>query len=452
VFDEGVAHDYFQKHADGSLYVGEVWPGKSVFVDYTKADARTWWGQLHQAYTDVGLAGIWNDMNEPADFTDQTGGTWADVVCDDRGTQSRHDKNRNVFALLEAQATYDGMLALKPQERPFIVTRAGFSGIQRYASVWTGDNNSTWDHLALTIPMFTSMGLSGVSFVGADIGGFMARGSGELLARWYQSAFLSPFCRNHKCVDSYDQEPWRFGSMYEDIIRRYLKLRYRLLPYLYTCMEESSRTGMPVLRPLVLQYQGDDNTYNLDDEFMVGSDLLLAPVLQEGADRRRVYLPKGWWYDFWTDRVVEGPTLLSVDAPLDVCPIFVRGGAILPTGPDQQHTGEKPLDPLSWRVYPDADGHAVGTLYEDEGQGFDYRQGAFRRSKLTCHASEAGYRLALEVQKDGYTPPRRWSEVLLPSSATVLELRLNDEPQPSSQGTSFQEPSGSFHLTIKSMV
>ncbi|HEY8412524.1 MAG TPA: TIM-barrel domain-containing protein, partial [Pyrinomonadaceae bacterium] len=239
VFEQGLEKNYFQRRGNGDLFVPRVWPGDSVFVDYTLPEARRWWGDLHRAYTDNGIAGIWNDMNEPADFIDQTGKNQLDVVSYDNGERTTHAKNRNIFALLMAQATYEGLERLRPEQRPYVITRAGYSGIQRWATMWTGDTNSTWEALQLNIPMFTTLGLSGEPFVGSDIGGFIGRGNGELLVRSYQIGFLAPFCRNHKVADGYDQEPWRFGKYYEDIIRKYLKLRYELLPFLYTTLEEA---------------------------------------------------------------------------------------------------------------------------------------------------------------------------------------------------------------------
>ncbi|MDQ5844165.1 MAG: DUF4968 domain-containing protein, partial [Acidobacteriota bacterium] len=299
VFDTGLEKNYFQRRANGDLFIPKVWPGESVFVDYTLPAAREWWGGLHRAYTDNGVAGIWTDMNEPSDFVDQTGKNQLDVVSYDEGEKSTHAKNRNVFALLMARATYEGLERLQPNQRPYVITRAAYAGIQRYSTMWTGDTNSTWEALALNIPMFTTLGLSGEPFVGSDVGGFIGRGNGELLVRAYQVSFLAPFCRNHKVIDGYDQEPWRFGKYYEDIIRKYLKLRYQLLPFLYTTLEEAHQTGVPLFRPLVLNYQDDPNTYNLDDEFMIGNDLLVAPIVKPDVTRRLVYLPKGTWYDYW---------------------------------------------------------------------------------------------------------------------------------------------------------
>nr|MDQ3817300.1 DUF4968 domain-containing protein [Acidobacteriota bacterium] len=212
VFNQGSEKDFFQKRQNGQLFVPKVWPGDSVFVDFTLEEARKWWGDLHRAYTDNGVAGIWNDMNEPSDFVDQTGKNQLDVVSYDEGENSTHAKNRNVFALLEARATYEGLERLQPDKRPYVITRAGYAGIQRYSTMWTGDTTSTWEALALSIPMFQTLGLSGETFVGSDVGGFMGRGGGELLVRAYQVSFLAPFCRNHKVIDGYDQEPWRFGK------------------------------------------------------------------------------------------------------------------------------------------------------------------------------------------------------------------------------------------------
>src|SRR6185503_8609525 len=352
-FDQGLEKNFFQRRRNGDLFVPRVWPGDSVFVDFTLPEARKWWGDLHRAYLDNGIAGIWNDMNEPSDFIDQTGKNQIDVVSNDEGEQSTHAKNRNVFALLMARATYEGLERLRPNQRPYVITRAAYAGIQRYSTMWTGDTNSTWEALAMNIPMFTSLGLSGEPFIGSDVGGFMGRGSGELLTRAYQVSFLAPFCRNHKVIDGYDQEPWRFGKYYEDIIRRYLKLRYQLLPFLYTTLEEAHQTGTPLFRPLVLNYQDDPNTYNLDDEFMIGNDLLVAPVVKPDVTRRLVYLPKGTWYDFWTNKKYEGGTMLIAEAPLETVPMFVRGGAIIPIAPEMNYTGEKPQDPITFNIYPD---------------------------------------------------------------------------------------------------
>jgi alpha-glucosidase len=406
VFNEGVAKNYFQKRKSGQLFVPRVWPGESVFVDYTLPDARRWWGDLHRAYTDFGVAGIWTDMNEPSDFVDQTGKNQIDVISYDEGENSTHAKNRNVFALLMARATYEGLERLQPEKRPFVITRAAYAGVQRYATMWTGDTNSTWDALALSLPMFQSLGLSGEPFVGSDVGGFIGRGNGELLTRSYQVGFLAPFFRNHKVIDGYDQEPWRFGKYYEDIIRKYLKLRYELLPFIYTTLEEAHRTGVPLFRPLVLNFQDDPNTYNLDDQFMVGEALMVAPILSPGVTERLVYLPKGTWYDYWTTKKYEGGTMIRVEAPLDTVPMFVRGGSIIAKAPAMNFVNEKPWDPISFEIYPDDNGSAQTELYEDDGLSPDYKKGEYRRTDVSVSRTRQGSQVSMKF--DGqYNPGKR---------------------------------------------
>jgi alpha-glucosidase len=425
VFNQGIEKNYFQKRQTGQLFIPHVWPGESAFVDFTLPDARRWWGDLHRAYTENGVAGIWNDMNEPSDFVDQTGKNQMDVVSYDEGENSTHAKNRNVFALLMARATYEGLERLEPNKRPYVITRAAYAGIQRYSTMWTGDTNSTWETLALSIPIFQTLGLSGETFVGSDVGGFIGRGNGELLARSYEVSFLAPFCRNHKVIDGYDQEPWRFGKYYEDIIRKYLKLRYRLLPFLYTTLEEAHRTGVPLFRPLVLNYQDDANTYNLDDEFMVGSDLLVAPILQPNQTSRMVYLPSGVWYDLHGGKKYSGGTMIRVDAPLEVVPLFMRGGSIIPEGPEMNHVGEKPFDPLTFYIHPDEQGRAATTLYEDDGTSPAYKRGISRRTRVTVSPSDKGFEITVGASEGSYQTGARKFLFVAPFDAPVREVTLD---------------------------
>ena len=427
VFEEGLKNNYFQRRKNGDLFVPRVWPGDSVFVDYTLPDARAWWGQLHRAYVDHGVDGIWTDMNEPSDFVDQTGKNQMDVVSYDEGEKSTHAKNRNVFALLMARATYEGLERLQPDRRPYVITRAAYAGIQRYSTMWTGDSNSTWEALALSIPMFQSLGLSGEPFVGSDVGGFQAqRSNGELLVRSYQVSFLAPFCRNHKVIDGYDQEPWRFGRYYEDIIRKYLKLRYELLPFLYTTLEEAHRTGVPVFRPLLLNYQGDDNTYNLDDQFMIGTDLLVAPVLRPGQTRRLVYLPQGDWYDYWTNKKQAGGTMIEIEAPLETVPMFVRAGAIIPKGPVMSYVGEKPSAP-QFVIYPDEKGNAETTLYEDDGLSPAYKKGVFRRTRVRLSKDAGRLILKVDAPEGTFQPGSRTLEFSLPLTVSPVSISVDGD-------------------------
>ena len=407
VFNQGLAKDYFLKRKDGKLWIGKVWPGDAVYTDYTMEAAARWWGDLHRAYTDHGVAGVWNDMNEPSDFVDQTGKTQMDVITYDGGANSPYAENRNVFALNEARATFEGLQRLRPDGRPYVITRAGYAGIQRYSTMWTGDNTATWDALALSIPMFESLGLSGEPFLGADVGGFIGRTDAELMTRWYEVGFLTPFCRNHAQIDSYDHEPWRFGRYYEAIIRNYLKLRYRLLPFLYTVLEEAHRTGVPIFRPLLLEYQNDANTLTIDDQFMVGDALLAAPILRPGLTGRLVYLPEGRWYDYWTGKQVTGSAMIHVEAPLEKVPLFVRGGTIIPLGPEMNYVGERATDPLTFTIYPDARGQAGLSLYEDDGVSPTYQNGVVRRTTVSYRASAAGAEINVSAPEGSYQPGAR---------------------------------------------
>src|SRR5579862_2602343 len=425
VFNQGLAKDYFLKRKDGNLWIGAVWPGKAVYTDFTLDAAARWWGDLHRAYLDHGVAGIWNDMNEPSDFLDQTGRTQMDVITYDGDTRSPYAANRNVFALNEARATYEGLVRLRPNDRPYVITRAGYAGIQRYSTMWTGDNTATWDAMALSIPMFETLGLSGEPFVGADAGGFIGRTNPELLARWYEIAFLTPFCRNHAQRDAYDHEPWRFGSYYEDIIRKYLKLRYRLLPFLYTVLEDAHRTGVPMFRPLLLNFQNEANTLSIDDEFMVGADLLVAPILAPGMTERLVYLPEGTWSDYWTGHQLTGGRTVHAAAPLETVPLFVRGGAIIPSGPDMNYVGEKPTSPLTFTIYPDAQDKAQTSLYEDDRVSPAYTNGVLRRTNITYAAGA----IDVSAPTGTYQPGPR-SFVFLKRTGGGAPVQRSDDGRP----------------------
>ena len=423
VFDEGLQRGLFVKRRSGELMVGKVWPGLSVLVDYTREDARRWWGDLHKVLVDAGVDGIWNDMNEPADFIDGSGEKYMDGVFDD----GPYVKNRNVFALLMGRATYEGLQRLRPDRRPYVITRAGYAGIQRYATMWTGDNVASWDSLSLTIPMLLNVGISGEAFAGADIGGFMRRGSGELLARWYQVAFLAPFCRNHKTCDAYDQEPWRFGQPYEDIIRRYLKLRYRFLPYLYACLDEAHRTGLPIMRPLFMADPDDAGLASVDDCFMVGDGVLVAPVLLPGQTSRRVYLPRGTWYDWWSGARIEGGQSVTVAAPLETVPMFAQGGAMVPLGPAMNHVDEKPTTCIDVEVFADASGAATGRLYDDDGVSPACDKGVSRTVRMRAARDGSGYKITVEPARGPYRIAPRILHFRVHAEGRLLEAECPDD-------------------------
>lgn len=409
-YDRGLAGDMFVKNPDGSAYVGVVWPGESVFPDFTLTRAREFWGSLYKDFVDMGISGFWNDMNEPAIFQRADKTMPLDTVHRlDDGTTKDHRAIHNVFGMQNARATYEGLLKLRPNQRPFVLTRAGYAGTQRYAATWTGDNSSTWNHYRMTVPMLLGLGLSGYALVGNDVGGFAGSPTANLLTRWHQIAVFTPMYRNHTMKGSRDQEPWVHGPEHEAIRRRYIELRYQLLPYIYTVAEETARTGLPMMRPLFLEYPENQSTWGNEQQFLFGRDLLIAADLSESVDDYEFALPGAGWYDYWTGKRVQGkqvetnittpewvraaaPAVVTLSPRLEEMPVFVRAGAIFAQQPIVQHTGEKPNGPLELRVYPGDD--CSGSLYWDDGITFDYQKGEFLRVKYSCSSSSVAARPA----------------------------------------------------------
>jgi alpha-glucosidase len=383
VYAQGKQEDAFCKYPDGKPFVGPVWPGACCFPDFTSARVRAWWGALYRDLVDLGVDGFWNDMNEPA-IISTPGDTLPDVVQHEwEGQGSDHRTAHNVYGMQMARASVEGLTALRPGERPLLISRSMWAGAQRFAMHWLGDNYSDWDSLRNTVPLVLNMGLSGVAFTGPDTGGFVGTPSGELLARWNQLSAFTPFFRNHTASGTKDQEPWAFGDECERISRQFIELRYHLLPYLYTAFWQSAQRGIPIMRPLVLAFQDDPHVTGIDDQFMLGDAFLVAPVLESGCRSRRVYIPRGRWYDFWTGTLTAGPQITRVEAPLDRMPLLVRAGAAVPAWPAMLHTAEKPVDQLILHVYP---GDGQSSLYQDDGHSDAFEQGHCSVTQFTCRA------------------------------------------------------------------
>lgn len=390
--DEGVEKGYFVTDKDGEVYVNAVWPGDSHFPDFGREEVREWWANNHKVLTDLGVGGIWNDMNEPASFHGELPG---DVVFYDEDRKTNHAEMHNVYGHLMSKATYTG---LKEQtgKRPFVITRACYAGSQKYTTVWTGDNQSLWHHLQMVIPQLCNLGMSGFTFCGTDIGGFGADTTPELLCRWIQAAMFSPLFRNHAAKGTKDQEPWRFSKEVADINRKYIELRYKFLPYIYDLFYKGETTGLPVMRPLVLHYPNDPEVRNLNSEFLAGESILVAPVLEQGVTKRMVYLPEGTWYDYWTGEKIEGKQYILADAPIDVCPIYIKGGRIIPTYEVVQYVGEKPYNKLELLVTP---GVGEYTHFQDNGEDYAYKNGEYNLYRFTTN--EAG-EVTKEMVHEGY--------------------------------------------------
>jgi alpha-glucosidase len=439
-YDSGIAQDRFVHNPDGSVYSGRVWPGDSVFPDFTQQATRAWWGTLYRDFVQIGIDGFWNDMNEPAIFVTKTKTMPEDVQhrIDEPGFRSRtatHAEIHNVYGMENARATAEGLLTLRPNERPFVLTRAAYAGSQRYAATWTGDNSSSWNHLRLTTFMLKNLGLSGFSFAGADVGGFAGNPSPELLTKWIEIAAFQPIDRDHTEKGTADQEVWVHGPEQEAIRRRFIEERYRLLPYLYTTAEENMRSGLPIVRPLFLEFPDalpDKHPMDIDpltaNEFLVGPDLLIAPPpIIEQTVAYAVQLPSAGWYDYWTGKRVEGKTVVSaatgvqpesgvvsqvtavtVTPQLAELPVYVRPGTILPYAPLTQSTRQQPSGALTLRVYPGPD--CRGSFYLDDGHSFAYRQGAFLRMQFSCETrSDGGLALRLGAHEGTYSP--WWSQL-----------------------------------------
>lgn len=385
VYDEGVEQGHFAKAADGSIYEGAVWPGPSVFPDFTQEKTRQWWGEKIKIMTDAGIRGIWNDMNEPANFT-------GELPDDVKFSAGNHDEIHNIYGHLMAKATYDGLLKADGR-RPFVLTRACCAGSQKFCSGWTGDNHSMWQHLQLSLTQMMNLGLSGMYNVGSDVGGFGSDTTPELLVRWCQLGAISPFFRNHYAKGTRNQELFAFDQATMDACRKALDLRYHLLPYLYDIAHEE----MPILRPLVLEFPEDPMCRELTDQCMLGDRLLAAPVMTPGVTARAVYLPKGVWYDYYTGKRYTGGKYILADAPADRMPLFAKAGAAIPVSAGKPQSVED-ITEVVLEVFP-GNGRYVHNM--DDGETLAYREGVIRKIEVCVR----GHKVTQKVTADGYPGP-----------------------------------------------
>ena len=413
IYEEGKKNDYFAVKQDGEIYTNAVWPGEAAYPDFGRTKVRQWWIEKEKRLVDYGFRGIWNDMNEPAGFD---GEIPSDIIFCDEDKKSTHAQMHNVYGHLMSKAAYEG-LQKHDKKRPFVITRACYAGSQRYTSTWTGDNHSIWTHLQMAIPQLCNLGMSGMGFSGTDIGGFGSDATSELLIRWMQLGCFSPLCRNHSSKVGIYQEPWQFDENTCQIYKKFVELRYRLLPYIYDCFCNMGKTGIPVMRPVVMEYEDDPNTWELNDEFMLGDRILISPVITQGSRKKMVYLPKGDWIDYETGEMMTGPVYFIKNAPLDVCPIYVKAGTILPNYPVQQYVGEKEIEELILHVYP---GTGNYFHYQDDGETFNYRQGIYNLYHFSISENEEFHmQRMLAGYKKGYTALR----IIYKDSETVVPLQ-----------------------------
>jgi alpha-glucosidase len=442
VYQQGMEEDYFCRYKDGKLFEGNVWPGACVFPDFSESRVRTWWGNLYQGLLDQGVEGVWNDMNEPAltnmMIVDEPVPTLESNTMPDNvlhraggdqpegpdGPSELHKFFHNAYGMQMARASYEGLQRLWPGSRPFVLTRSGTGGVQRYAAIWTGDNWSRWEDILMAIPMCLNIGMSGIAFVGVDIGGFWEACNGELLVRFAQLGALLPFCRNHSAKDNPDQEPWTFGEPFESAYRTAIETRYRLLPYLYSLFHQAATSGAPVIRPLYYHYPQDEQAISVEDEFLVGDTLLSAPIYQEGVISKSVYLPEGIWLDYWSGAEYPGAGWSDIEASLEHWPLFIRGNSILPSGPVMQFTGQYPTDPLTFTCYMAIDGLASYTLYEDDGSTLTYQSGTFAQTSISCRVLEDFVTVEIEEQFNNYRPQREEYAIIIHVGGKTLQQKV----------------------------
>lgn len=408
VYKQGVLEKHFCRRLEGDIFFGEVWPGISAFPDFSDSRTAEWWGNLHKYYTDLGIQGIWNDMNEPAVFNESKTMD-LDVMHSGNGQLVTHEEYHNLYGMMMSKATYEGLAKHMGGERPFVLTRAGYAGIQRYAAVWTGDNRSFWEHMAMAMPMVLNMGLSGLAFSGPDIGGFAHHTSAQLLVRWTQMGVFFPYCRNHSSIGTLRQEPWSFGEEVEGILRKFIGLRYRWMPHLYNLFHEAEITGLPVIRPLVLEYPRDPHVTNLCDQFLLGENVLIAPVYRPDTDHRCVYLPEGRWIDYWDGELHEGGRYILAAAPLRIMPMYVKAGTFVFEGPLKQYALEDAGDMLIVHLYGaevQSGFSALSTLYEDDGHSFSYKKGHYAEISVQATGEGNGLRLSWSYTVREYVPVR----------------------------------------------
>ncbi len=368
VDDQGTAGDYWVKDSEGKPYVGNVWPGPCHFPDFTREEVRTWWATLYKDYMATGIDGVWNDMNEPSVF----GGPGGTMPVDNRHEMGSHLRFHNIFGLNMVRASRQGLLLANPNKRPFILSRSNFLGGHRYAATWTGDNLSSIDQMKLSVPMSLTLGLSGQPFNGPDIGGFCENVNAELLAQWTAMGVYFPFVRNHTIDGSVDQEPWAFGEEVLNSCRTAIERRYMLMPYVYTAFREASINGMPVMRPLFMADPKDRALRSEDQAFLLGGDLMITPRWAENVAQPH----NGSW------QIVNLSSMSSFHDDLHQAELRQRPGSIIPMAQLAQSTAELRTDSLTLLVCLDTDGKACGLVYEDEGDGFSYRDGNYLLSRF----------------------------------------------------------------------
>ncbi|NNF20646.1 MAG: DUF4968 domain-containing protein [Saprospiraceae bacterium] len=430
VFKEAFEKGYFCRRADGPYVKGKVWPGDCYFPDFTNPEVREWWaGLFKELISETGVAGVWNDMNEPALFEVESKTFPDDVRMDYDGHPCSHRKGHNIYGMQMTRATFEGVKQNLGGKRPLIITRSGYNGLQRYTSVWTGDNLASWEHLLIAHYQTQRLNICGISFCGSDIGGFIGQPSGELFVRWIQQAIFHPFMRTHSSGDHGDQEPWSFGKKYLDHVRRFINIRYRILPYLYTTFYQYHKHGTPMLRPTEFMHHEDaSELINKKIECYLGDNILFAPIVQPGSTGRLVHLPEGNWYDYYNHKYYTGNKEYYIDADLDKIPFFVKAGTVFPEFPLMQYTGEKKVEEITLKVFVE-EGEHQSYLYCDDYDGYQYESGENRYSRFVVKKEDNSIEIRQEFKSEYIPQHDQFKLVLigLKYGDKTLEMSVDDK-------------------------
>lgn len=399
-YESGLAGNHFAKYPDGRTFIAHVWPGRCHFPDFSKASTRNWWGeQFKTSLVDIGVKGFWNDMNEPAGW----GREFPNLIEFGEGKDKKTLFTvKNAYGSLMSKATYEGTRKLLNGQRPFILTRAAYAGIQKYSAQWTGDNVASDEHMLLGFRLLNSMGVSGVPYVGMDIGGFVGNPSPELFVRWMSLAAYTPLFRNHTHIGYNFREPWLFGENYTPLIRQTLENRYRLLPYLYSSFYQAHVSGLPINRMLPVYYPYDNAVYNekYQNQFLFGDNMLVCPSTSTQT-WTEIYLPGNTkWYRLSNDELYDGGKGYTVATPLNDPAVFVKEGAIIPMQSVIQNTKEKGDGVLTLHIYKGSNPTQF-VYYEDDGTTYNYETGAYLLRNIQYNP--AASTLTIEQEKGNYT-------------------------------------------------
>lgn len=391
VFKRGKEGNHFTKKLDGEMFIGAVWPGNSAFPDFSNKDCREWWkSELKKFISEHGMDGIWNDMNEPCVFNNDHKTMLETCLHNSDNGVIEHKEFHNRYGFEMSRCSKEAQEELHPNERGFSMTRATYAGGQRYSSVWTGDNMSLWSQMRMSISMNANLGISGFSFVGNDVSGFGLDSSEELFIRWMEMGPFIPIFRNHSNMYTRRQEPWAFGPRAEKIAKKSIELRYELLPYIYDLYYISHKEGLPIFRPMIMEYEKDMNLLNMREQFMLGENMIVAPVLYEGERSKTLYLPKGSWFNYFTMEKLQGGKWYKLPCELDEILVFVKEGAIIPTYNKKFRNVKERPNNILLKVFGE---NAKGFHYNDDGHSMEYLEGKYTYMDITVVDGKEEFKL-----------------------------------------------------------